>query len=420
MPGNKLMKCKLVLLFLLLPLVGFAQHDLSDKPLKQIEPGTHMTDIILGMSGAFSGTSAKLGSALHNGMSVYFEHINAQGGINGRLIHLRIYDDGYDPEPAIKNTLKLIEEDEVTALIGYIGTPTVTRVLPLLNIYNNKNILLFFPFTGAEPQRQPPFNEYVYNLRPSYRQETKGLVDHLVNIGRDRIAVFYQADAYGRSGWDGVRRALKAQALNIVGEATYRRGTPYDESFVQQVEILRGSRPDVIISIGAYAAAAGFIRDSRNAGWDVPIANVSFVDSESLLELLVAESVSNGTDYTANLINSEVVPNYRDDSYPAVLEYRRLMQESDLEELGFVSFEGYLNAKLMVEILRRTGGDINRTAIKNTMNTLVDLDIGIDEYVHFGETNNQGLQTVYFNTVQDGHYVSIDDWSVWDFRVPTL
>jgi len=410
----------MALLFMILPLVGFAQHDLSDKPLKQNEPTAQKADIVLGMSGAFSGTSARLGSALYNGMSVYFEHINAQGGINGRSIRLQEYDDGYDPEPAIKNTLKLIEEDKVSALIGYIGTPTVTRVLPLLNIYDNKNLLLFFPFTGAEPQRQPPFSAYAYNLRPSYRQETRGLVDHLVNIGRDRIAVFYQADAYGRSGWDGVRRALKEHGLSIVGEATYRRGTPYDESFNQQVEILRESTPDVVISIGAYAAAAGFIRDSRNADWAVPIANISFVDSESLLGLLVAESSSSGRDYTANLINSEVVPNYHDDSYPAALEYRRLMQENDLEELGFVSFEGYLNAKLMVEILRRTGGDINRANIKSTMNTLVDHDIGIGERVHFSEANNQGLQSVYFNTVQDGHYVSIDDWSGWSPGVPPL
>ena len=132
------------------------------------------------------------------------------------------------------------------------------------------------------------------------------------------------------------------------------------------------------------------------------------------------ESSSNGRDYTANLINSEVVPNYRDTRYPAVSEYRQLMQANDHKELGFVGFEGYLNAKLMVEILRRMEGDINRATIKNVMSSLTDLDIGIDERVRFGAANNQGLQTVYFNTVHDGHYVTIDDWLTWKSLVPTL
>jgi ABC-type branched-subunit amino acid transport system substrate-binding protein len=101
-----------------------------------------------------------------------------------------------------------------------VGTPTVTRVLPLLKIYSNRSSYLFFPFTGAQPQREPPYNEFVFNLRASYREETEGLVDNFVKVGRNRIAVFYQADAYGRSGWDGVRRALAKYGLGIVGEAT--------------------------------------------------------------------------------------------------------------------------------------------------------------------------------------------------------
>ena len=126
---------------------------------------------------------------------------------------------------AVENTVKLIETDKVLALFNYVGTPTVTQVLPLLKLYSANNIYMFFPFTGAEPPRNPPYSDFVFNLRASYREEVEGMVKSFVSVGRKRIALFYQVDAYGRSGWEAARRALMAQGLEIVAEATYRRGT---------------------------------------------------------------------------------------------------------------------------------------------------------------------------------------------------
>ncbi len=373
-------------------------------------------EILIGMSGAFSGTSAKLGEELLAGMQAYFDYTNEQGGVNGRKIALKVYDDGYNPGPAIENTLKLINQDKVFALMGYIGTPTVTRVLPVLEIFHEQYLYLFFPFTGAQPQRQPPYNDHVYNLRPSYRQETKGLVDNLVKLGKRRIAVFYQADAYGRSGWDGVRRALAAHGLEIVDDAAYRRGQAFTDSYAQHVQILRDADADAVISIGSYAAAAGFIRDARDSGWQPPIANVSFVNAQSLLALLLKEAESSKIDYTSGLINSEVVPNYRDTSYPAVREYRNLMTRYAGDgpvELGFVSLEGYFNARLMVAILARMGENVDRARIDDVMRSLKDYEIGIDEKVSFEDGSNQGLQNVYFNHIVDDDYEAISDWSVF-------
>src|SRR5476651_124312 len=182
-------------------------------------------EIKLGMSAAFSGPSKGLGIELYRGSMAYFEHVNSKGGIHGRKIVIKAYDDGYNPDPAIDNTVRLIEKDEVFLLFNYVGTPTTVRCLPLLKRHSDKAFLLFFPFTGAQPQRQQPYGEFVFNLRASYYQETAGLVDHFVDIGRKRIAVFYQIDAYGRNGWDGVRIALARQGLKIAEEATYRRGT---------------------------------------------------------------------------------------------------------------------------------------------------------------------------------------------------
>ena len=298
--------------------------------------GVTDTEIVLGMSAAFSGPSRGLGIELYRGAAAYFEHVNRQGGVHGRRIVLKTYDDGYQPDPSVRNTMTLMLQDQVFLLFGYVGTPTVTRVLPMLKKFQDRGMYLFFPFTGAQPQREPPYGEFAFNLRASYLQETAGLVDNFVGVGRRRIAVFYQADAYGRSGWAGVRAALRGHGERMAGEATYRRGSKFTGTMRRQVEILKASRPDAVICIGAYAACAAFARDAVDLGLRVPLANLSFVGSENLLKLLTdgRRDAAAARPYTDLLVNSQVVPSYEDTSIPAVREYRELMARYDPPAAG--------------------------------------------------------------------------------------
>jgi branched-chain amino acid transport system substrate-binding protein len=399
-------------------LTAFSRADSGDEG---VTPG----EILIGMSAAFSGASQSLGQELYRGSMAYLDEVNATGGVNGRRIRVKAYDDGYQPELAVKNTLRLMQEDKVFLLFDYVGTPTVTRVLPLLKKYSQQQFFLFFPFTGAQPQREAPYDALTFNLRASYLQETAGLVQNFVQAGRTRIGVFYQADAYGRSGWEGVRAALTAQQLKMVGEATYTRGTKYTDSLDRQVAILQEARPDAIISIGAYAACAAFIRDARKAGLDVPIANVSFVGSESLLALLAESSAREQRDYTANLINSQVVPSYENPAIAAIAEYRALIARhnpapppglgaADYQPLAhsFVSLEGFLNAKLLVEVLRRMGPQPTRAKIAGVVRAIDDVDLGMGERISFRH-GNQGSNAIYYTTVRDGRFVPITDWKEW-------
>jgi ABC-type branched-subunit amino acid transport system substrate-binding protein len=389
-------------------------------------PAAAGPDIVVGMSAAFTGASGQLGSELYRGAQAYFAELNAAGGIDGRRVRIKAYDDGYTPARAIHNTIALIEQDQVPLLFGYVGTPTVTRVLPLLKRYEARGPYLLFPFTGAEPHRQPPYQEFVFNLRASYLQETAGLVDNFVAIGRRRIGIFYQADAYGRSGWDGVRKALARHGLRLAGEATYRRGATYETPMTAQVQALEAAGADAIVAVGAYAACAAFVRDHVNRGRDVPIANVSFVGSESLLALLAGESRRTGRDYTRALINSQVVPSYEDLSLSGVREYRALMDRHETapppgiagaavsaQPYSFVSFEGFLDAKLLAEVLRRTGARTDRESIRQAFRSIDRLDLGIDAPVVFGAGRTQGLDTVYYTRVEGDRFVPLDDWSPW-------
>lgn len=392
------------------------------------QAGTGVTDdeIILGMSAAFKGPSKGLGIELYRGAMAYLEQINQAGGVNGRRVVIKAYDDQYQPIPTIDNTIRLVEADNVFLLWNYVGTPTVTRILPLLKRYSDRQVYLFFPFTGAQTQREAPYNAFVFNLRASYRQETAGLVENLARVGRKRVAICYQADAYGRSGWDGVRRALAAQGSTLVAEATYSRGTEFTASMQPQIDILRQGNPDAVILIGAYAACAALIRDARDAGWDVPIANVSFVGSESLLKLLADAGKTNGKAYTQGLITSQVVPSYQDTALEAVGEYRDLMDRykpmppEGLSEEGyqpvpysFVSFEGFLNAKLLVEMLKKMGDTPQRERIGEVVEGIKNLDLGINAPVSFGPQRHQGLDAVYYTTVKDAQWTSITDWKEW-------
>lgn len=381
---------------------------------------------VLGMSAAFTGPSDSLGVELYRGSMAYFAFLNAHGGINGKSVSVRILDDGYQPGPAIDNTIRFLRDDSLLCLFGYVGTPTVTRVLPLLKGYGGKRKLLFFPFSGAEPQREPPYDRHVFNLRASYREELAVLVERLLALNRKRLAVFYQADAFGRSGWDGARRALKSRGYSLAGEATYRRGAHFAESMKPQVEILMRAAPDAVLSVGSYAACAAFVRDARDMGLDVPIANVSFVGSEKMLLLLQAASRESGRDYTANLVNSQVVPSYEDQGLPAVREYREVMDRyapdapllADMDyaplRYSFTSFEGFLNAKAMARILEAYDASPEQ-GVREAAESLSELDIGIDVPLRFAPDRHQGLDKVYFTTVRGGRLVPMDErrWQAW-------
>jgi len=383
-------------------------------------------EIVLGVSAAFSGPSRGLGTELYRGAMAYFSHVNANGGVNGRRVVLKLYDDGYRPDACVANTIRLMQQDNVFLLFGYVGTPTVTRVLPLLKKFRDRQVYLFFPFTGAEPQREPPYRDFAFNLRASYRQETAGLVDNFVRIGRRRVAVFYQIDAYGRSGWAGVRAALARHGEKIVGEATYRRGTPFGANMKRQVEILKARSPDAVICIGAYAACAAFARDAVNLGLHVPVANLSFVGSENLQRIL-RERRADPDSYTRFLVNSQVVPAFDDSTFPAVQEYHRLMFQydpelpEDLERLtrgepyqplarGFVSLEGFLNAKLMTEILRRLGRRLDKSRLEQAVFSVRNFPLGIDQRVSFGPDRRQGMQRVYYTVADGSHFRMLYDW----------
>jgi ABC-type branched-subunit amino acid transport system substrate-binding protein len=297
--------------------------------------------IILGQSAAFTGPAAELGIQFHQGAKLWFDQVNVQGGVAGKSVEIKTMDDGYEPDRCVANTNQLLADD-VFALFGYIGTPTSLAALPLVN---KARMPFIAPFTGAMGLREP-FQKHVFHLRASYNDETALIVKQLTNLGLKKIAVFYQNDAYGKAGLDGVTLALGALNLKPIAQATVERNSV---EISESLKTLMAASPDAIVQISAYKSCAAFIRAARKAGFGGTFFNVSFVGTQALADELGKDG--------AGVVVSQVVPSPYYAAKPIVREFIDSIKKSGTNvQPNFSSMEGYLAAKIVTEGLRRAGG----------------------------------------------------------------
>ncbi|MBK8324585.1 MAG: ABC transporter substrate-binding protein [Betaproteobacteria bacterium] len=339
--------------------------------------GVTDTQVVLGQSVALSGPAQELGKDMQLGASLYFNAINAKGGVNGRKVVLKTLDDGYESTRAAENTKKLINEDRVFALFGYVGTPTSAASMP---IFTEAKVPFVGPFTGAELLRNP-VNKYVFNVRASYYDETEAIVQHLTAMSVNKIAVFYQNDAYGQAGLAGVERALKKRGLEIAAKGTVERNTIEVKA---AVATMAKAQPQAVVMISAYKSCAAFIKEMKSAGSNPTFWNVSFVGSKALAKELDKEG--------RGVQISQVVPFPWDSSVPVVKEYRALIDAAKGEP-GFGTLEGYIAAKVAVEGLRRAGRNLTRESYMKAMESLDAYDVGGFK-VTYGPDNRSGSRFV--------------------------
>jgi len=306
--------------------------------------------IVLGQSAPFTGPSAQLGIQFNLGAKLFFDRLNAQGGVGRRTVEIRTMDDGYEPDRCAENTRKLIADD-VFALFGYIGTPTSLAALP---IFTQAKVPFFGAFTGAEALRQP-FNRLIFHVRASYYDETALIVRQLTHLGLKKIAVFYQNDAYGKAGLDGVMRALAELKLAPVATATVERNSNDVKAAVGK---LVPAMPDAVVQITAYASAAAFVRAARKAGFGGTFHNVSFVGTQALADELGKDG--------AGVVVSQVVPSPYQPSRPITRDFLDAIKKGgDKVQANYSSMEGFLAARVFTEGLRQAqaGGKLTHNSL---------------------------------------------------------
>jgi len=365
----------------------------------QSAPGVTDKEITIGSCSALEGPSKFLGTQTVAGARAYFDSINEQGGVHGRKLKLIASDDSYDPAKA-EDCFKHLQTQGVFAMGFFVGTPTGVKYLPLAEA--NK-IPLVGLFTGAQAL-YTPFHHWVINVRAGYADETKEQIDGIwKTLGYKKIGVIYPDDAFGSAVLDGVKNALKEHQSQPVAAASYPRQTADADAAIQSVH---AAQPEAVVIVGPANTVAPIIKLAHSKGWSPLFVTVSFVGTDDLIKLAGQDA--------EGMVITQVVPPYYLTDLKTVALYRRTMSKfAPNEPPNFVSLEGFVDAMVMVEGLKRAGKDLTREGLIRGIESLRDFDIelGPQLKLNYSARDHKGFEHVIPTVVRGGRAVPFTDWS---------
>jgi branched-chain amino acid transport system substrate-binding protein len=338
-------------------------------------------DIVIGQCAPLSGTLASTGKEMVTGARIYFDSVNAQGGVGGRLIRHVVKDDGYKTEDTVRLTKELIEKDKAVGLIGYAGTGNISELLKQ-GVLAGQNVPLVAPYTGGEPLRKP-YNPYIFHIRAGYADEVERMVEQFTGVGLNRIAVFYQKDPFGLAGLAGVEAALARRNLSLAGKGSYEKGS---EDVGAAVATIAKASPQAVLMVSVLRPAAAFLREYRKLDPGAQIFSISVLNGQELFSL-ASGGLARGVGIT------QVVPSPHSGTQKVVQEYREALRKyAPQASPSYTSFEEYLGAKVVVEGLKRIKGEPTPDALTKALEG-VDADLG-GFRVRFGPNNRVGSSFV--------------------------
>jgi len=349
--------------------------------------GPAAAQIRIGQTAGFTGAVASSVKEATDGAKLYFDAVNARGGINGQKIELISLDDQFDPKLAAENAKKLIGQG-VVALFLNRGTPHTQAIMPLLA---EAKIPLVAPSTGAMVLHEP-VNPWVFNVRATYQREAERTIAHLNLVSVTRIAVVQVDDTFGADASVGVHKGLATAKLEPVAYEKYDRTKP---DFGPLIPKIVKAEPQAVIFIGSGTAVIDGMKALRAAGSRAQMVTLSNNASAGFVKAL--GDLAHGT------VVSQVLPSERSVGTPLVKEAADLAKAKGVE-LTPASLEGFASAKVLVEGLRRAGRDPTRTGLKNALETLNHFNLGGLE-LSYSATSHTGLDYADLSIVgQDGKF----------------
>lgn len=364
-------------------------------PAKGDEVGVSEDAILFGQAAALEGPSSALGQRMRQAIVAAFTEINAKGGVHGRKLQLVSRDDGYDPDRSVAQTLRLIEDDKVFALIGAVGTPTAIATIPITSA---RNVPFIGPFSGAEFLRDLELSNVV-NIRASYSAEAEAWIKHLTEDRHfTRIGIFYQDDSFGRDGLSGVKRALARRGLELAAEGTFERNT---RAVGSAWRMIKRAEPEAIVMVGTYGPCAEFIKLAHRGGFNPTFVNISFVGAVALARELGPDG--------EGVVVSQVVPFPWDRSLRLVADYQAAQKAFDPALTpDFVSFEGYISGRLAAAALEKAGPNPTRAELLRTVNDVGRFDIS-GSIVTVGPRMIDAPPKVFLTVIKkDGTFKAVD------------
>jgi branched-chain amino acid transport system substrate-binding protein len=331
---------------------------LQVSPALAADDGISKTTVSLGQSVALTGPGSALAVPFAQGARLYFDRINAGGGVNGRKIELTTLDDKGNPDLTLANTQKLLEQ-RVFSLFGYYGSRQATAVNPLLK---DTDILLFAPMAGADELRGSLYPN-VYSVRPGYTEEAAMITRHAETLGVRKLAILYARDAESMAALDAADRTMGGMGANLVAKVALSGG-----SVATSVDQVLAKTPESVLVISDASGAATAIRDLRVKGFRGPIYGFSSTGESLLAEQLGAAG--------AGVILVRVTPKSDNARSSLVRELQADALAAKLGKSNVYMLEGYIAAWTYTEALRKAGKDLTRTKLRKALDNLPELDLG--------------------------------------------
>jgi ABC-type branched-subunit amino acid transport system substrate-binding protein len=363
-------------------------------------PGVSEKEIVIGSCAALEGPSSFLGRETVIGAETYFEVVNEEGGVNGRRLRLVSADDSYDPDKTQACWDRLMAQ-KVFAMGFFVGTPTAVKYVPLAESHD---IPLIGLFTGAQTL-YTPLRHWVINVRASYFDETREQVEGLWNsLHYRRIGVIYPEDAFGNAVLQGVQAAMKAVGSEPIASASYVRQTNQVE---QAIDKVKAANPEAVVVVGPSNTVAPILKQAHAKGWKPLFVTVSFVGTDELIQEAGADA--------EGMVVTQVVPPYYLTDLKTVALYRRSLQKyMPNSRPNFVSLEGFVDAMVMVEGLKKAGKEPTREGLIHAIESIHDMDMGLGPQLklEFGPKDHKGFDHVIPTVIRGGRAVPFTDWSI--------
>lgn len=333
---------------------------------KQYGPGVTDNEIKIGNIMPYSGPASAYG-AIGKAAAGYYQMINDQGGVNGRKINFVSLDDGYSPPKTLEQARKLVEQDNVLALVTTLGTPTNSAIHKYVN---QRKVPHLFIATGATKWGDPKGHPWTMGFQPSYQPEAKIYTQHILETKPNaKIAILYQNDDYGKDYLKGFEDGLgdKAKSM-IVAKVSYEVTDPTIDSQMVQ---LKASGADTFFNITIPKFAAMAIKKAAEIGWK-PTHYLNSV-SNSAGATMVPAGAENGVGIITGVYWKEPDdPEFANDK--AIVEYlafmKKYLPQADTRDLNYLY--GYSNAMTVVEVLKKSGDNLTRENVMKQAASLKD------------------------------------------------
>lgn len=350
--------------------------------------GLHANRIVFGQSACTTGPNAQVGLSYSKGIEVAFQEFNDGGGLSGKKLELIVLDDGYEPDHAAANADRFVEKDDVLAVIGGVGTPTAMRIAPILR---SANIPFIGHVTGADFLFDAARYPNVTNLRASYLDEVRTLVDHIVDeLEEERIGIIYQDDAFGRAILRDLQQSLEGHDLPLLAKSRFSRNTHAVHASLFEIG---KADLDAIFLVGTYPAVAAIINLADSLDEDYTMASLSFSLSYELRNRI--------TQPHERLLHTEVMPSPIDEGSELAMKFRSALQVAGEDNYSFLNetaLEGYLLGRFLISTLKQLGTDITRETFAQSLRSSSPVMIE-DWVIEFEPDSNKGSEYVRLTTL---------------------